>query len=109
MGLASDATIHFVYKYYISRHFKQRKKEALESVFFYAGIPVIIGSLYLAITFLTLILSGITTLELIGKYAGILILMSLVTDLFILPVLLLFTDHFATDYRAKKAQKKQSR
>lgn len=109
VGLASDATIHFVYKYYISRHFKQRKKEALESVFFYAGIPVIIGSLYLAITFLTLTLSGITTLELIGKYAGILILMSLVTDLFILPVLLLFTDHFATDYRARKAQKKESR
>ncbi len=109
VGLASDATIHFVYKYYISRHFKHTKKEALESVFFYAGIPVVIGSLYLAFTFMTLILSGITTLELIGQYAGILILMSLLTDLFILPVLLLFTDHFATDYRAKKKAKRKAK
>lgn len=109
VGLASDATIHFVYKYYISRHFKHTKKEALESVFFYAGIPVIIGSLYLAITFMTLTLSEITTLELIGQYAGILILMSLLTDLFILPVLLLFTDHFATDYRARREKRRKGR
>jgi hypothetical protein len=107
VGLASDATIHFVYKYYISRHFKKTKKEALESVFFYAGGPVVIGSLYLAVTFAALAFSGITTLELIGKYAGVLILMSLITDLFILPVLLLFTDHFAMDYRARRDGKRE--
>ena len=54
LGLASDATIHFAYKYWRARFNGRSKKHALEIVFFYASVPVIIGSLILAVTFYSL-------------------------------------------------------
>lgn len=94
LGLASDATIHFAYKYWRARFFGRSKKHSLEIVFFYGAIPVIIGSLVLAVTFYGLSFSNALTLQLIGQYSAILILMSLAVDLFILPILLLVTDKY---------------
>ncbi|PHR55099.1 MAG: hypothetical protein COA44_11245 [Arcobacter sp.] len=94
LGLASDATIHFAYKYWRARFYGRSKKHALEIVFFYASVPVIIGSMILAVTFFGLSFSSALTLQLIGKYSSILILMSLAVDLFILPILLLITDKY---------------
>lgn len=94
LGLASDATIHFAYKYWRARFHGRSKKHALEIVFFYASVPVIIGSMILAVTFFGLSFSNALTLQLIGKYSSILILMSLAVDLFILPILLLITDKY---------------
>ena len=92
LGLASDATIHFSYKYMQSRHFYHKRIKALEKVFFYAGLPVIIGNLLLSAIFFVLAGMGGPTLETIGLFAGGLILVSLVVDLFLMPVLLLFVD-----------------
>jgi predicted RND superfamily exporter protein len=92
LGLASDATIHFSYKYMQSRHFYHKRIKALEKVFFYAGLPVIIGNLLLAALFFLLALTGTATLQSIGLYAGLLTLMSLAVDLFVLPVMLLYVD-----------------
>lgn len=94
LGLASDATIHFAYKYWRARFFGRNKKHSLEIVFFYGAVPVIIGSLVLAVTFYGLSFSNALTLQLIGQYSAILILMSLAVDLFILPILLLVTDKY---------------
>lgn len=94
VGLASDATIHFAFKYFRSRYFGRTQKHALEIMFFYAGVPVIIGSIILAAMFASLNFTGIETLELIGTYSSSLIMMSLLTDLFILPVMLLAIDKF---------------
>lgn len=94
LGLASDATIHFAYKYWRARFYGRTKKHSLEIVFFYGAIPVIIGSLVLAVTFYGLSFSSALTLQLIGKYSAVLILMSLAVDLFILPILLLVTDKY---------------
>jgi len=94
LGLASDATIHFAYKYWRARFYGRSKKHSLEIVFFYASVPVIIGSVILAVTFFGLSFSNALTLQLIGKYSAILILMSLAVDLFILPILLLITDKY---------------
>ncbi|MDF1880451.1 hypothetical protein JHD50_03885 [Sulfurimonas sp. MAG313] len=94
LGLASDATIHFAYKYWRARFYGRSKKHSLEIVFFYASVPVIIGSIVLAVTFFGLSFSSAQTLQLIGKYSAILILMSLAVDLFILPILLLITDQY---------------
>jgi predicted RND superfamily exporter protein len=102
VGLASDATIHFVYKYNVSRYREKSKKEALELVFFYSGVPVVVGSIFLAMTFFMFMLSDIKALQQIGFYEGVLILISLLTDLFILPVLLLLTDHFGRGRRDLK-------
>ena len=92
LGLASDATIHFAFKYFRVRYFGRSKKHALEKLFFYAGIPVITGSLVLILMFASLYFSHIQTLELIGAYSAVLIFISLLTDFFILPVMLLFID-----------------
>jgi predicted RND superfamily exporter protein len=94
LGLASDATIHFTYKYYRLRYFGRSLKHTLEKVFFYAAIPVIIGSVVLVSVFASLYFSQIASLQLIGLYSAILITISLITDLFILPVMLLFVDKF---------------
>ncbi|MFT7859510.1 MAG: hypothetical protein ABXS93_01100 [Sulfurimonas sp.] len=92
LGLASDAAIHFAFKYFRLRYFGHSKKHTLEKVFFYAGIPVIIGSSVLILVFASLYFSSVHSLQLIGVYSSILIFLSLMTDLFILPVLLLFVD-----------------
>jgi uncharacterized protein len=94
LGLASDATTHFAYKYLRARINGRSKKHSLEIVFFYASVPVIIGNIILAVTFFGLSFSNTLTLQLIGKYSSILILMSLAVDLFILPILLLITDKY---------------
>ncbi len=92
LGLASDATIHFAFKYFRFRYFGRSRKHALEKMYFYSGIPVIIGSITLVMVFSMLYFSQIHSLELIGLYSDSLILLSLLTDLFILPVMLLFID-----------------
>ncbi len=94
LGLASDATIHFAYKYWRARFYGRTKKHSLEIVFFYGAVPVIIGSLILAVTFYGLSFSSAVTLQLIGKYSAVLILLSLAVDMFILPILLLVTDKY---------------
>lgn len=94
LGLASDATIHFAFKYFRFRYFGRTRKHALEKMYFYSGIPVIIGSIILITVFSMLYFSHIHSLERIGLYSASLILLSLLTDLFVLPVMLLFIDKF---------------
>ncbi len=94
LALGSDATIHFTYKFARSRHFGRTQKHSLEIMFFYGGIPVIIGSLVLALSFALLTLSRVYTLELIGIYGLVLMVLSLLTDLLILPVFLLAFDKY---------------
>lgn len=94
VGLASDATIHFAYKYFRLRYFGHSQKHTLEKLFFYTGIPVIIGSVFLITVFASLYFSQIESLQLIGLYSALLISISLASDLFILPVMLLFVDRF---------------
>ncbi|CAA6808735.1 MAG: Unknown protein [uncultured Sulfurovum sp.] len=94
LGLASDATIHFAYKYFRLRYFGRTRKNSLEKMYFYVGIPVIISSIILFVVFTMLFLSDLHSLELIGLYSASMILLSLLTDLFILPIMLLYIDKF---------------
>ena len=94
VGLASDESIHFAYKYFRLRYFGHSQKHTLEKLFFYTGIPVIIGSVFLIIVFASLYFSQIESLQLIGLYSALLISISLASDLFVLPVMLLLVDRF---------------
>jgi len=94
VGLSSDATVHFAFKYFRSRFFGKTQRHSLEVMFFYAGIPVIIGSVVLITVFALLTLTPSTSLQQIGGFGSILMFLSLLTDLFILPVLLLSIDPF---------------
>lgn len=92
VGLTSDTIIHFGYKYFRSRYFGRTRKHALEIMFFYAGVPAIISATVLMIVFSLLIFTQLQSLQLIGAYGAVLMLISLLSDLFILPVLLLAVD-----------------
>lgn len=94
VGLASDATIHFAFKYFRGRYFGRSQKHSLQKMYFYSGIPVAIGSVILVAVFAALNFSEVHSLQLIGTYSSILIMISLLTDLFVLPVMLLFIDRF---------------
>lgn len=94
VGLSSDTIIHFGYKYFRSRYFGRTRKHALEIMFFYSGVPAIIGAVVLMIVFALLTLTQLQSLQLIGAYGAILMFISLLSDLFILPVLLLAIDRF---------------
>jgi hypothetical protein len=55
---------------------------------------VIIGGISLITVFALLTLTDLLSLELIGGYGALLMILSLATDLLILPVLLLAIDRF---------------
>ncbi len=94
VALASDATVHFAYKFFRGRYYGRSFKHSLQKMFFYSGIPVTIGSAVLMSVFAALQFSQVHSLQLIGTYSAIMIILSLLTDLFLLPVLLLFIDWF---------------
>lgn len=102
VGLASDATVHFAFKYYRSRFYGRTEKHALEVMFFYAGVPVIIGAIILMAVFSLLTFTDVPSLKLIGAYGAILMFFSLLTDLLVLPVLLLAIDKFNLNKDSKK-------
>lgn len=92
VGLTSDTIIHFGYKYFRSRYFGRTRKHALEIMFFYAAVPAIISAAVLMIVFSLLTFTQLQSLQLIGAYGAVLMFISLLSDLFILPVLLLSVD-----------------
>ena len=95
VGLASDATVHFAFKYFRSRYYGRSLKQSLEKMLFYASIPVMIGTLLLATVFTLMTFTQVHSLVVIGGFAAILMLLSLLTDMLILPPLLMWIDKFA--------------
>jgi len=87
IALSSDATIHFLYYYYRHIRPKSSNEHSLELSFIEVGTPIGIGSTILLITFSLLIFANIPTISTIGMYSAVLIIFSLIADLFILPVL----------------------
>ncbi|WP_345989039.1 hypothetical protein WCX18_01735 [Sulfurimonas sp. HSL1-2] len=94
VGLGSDATVHFAFKYFRARFFGRSRKHALEITFFYGAVPVVIGAFVLVIFFASLMMTSIASLRDIGKFGAELITLSLATDLLLLPVFLLSIDPY---------------
>jgi predicted RND superfamily exporter protein len=89
VALSSDATLHFIYFYHQARHKPRNAALALERSFVFVGTPVGMGNLILLLTFAMLALIPNEIISNIGFYSTLLILLSLLVDLFILPVLFL--------------------
>ena len=87
IALSSDATIHFLYYYHKHLRPRSSNEHSLELSFVEVGTPIGIGSTILLITFLLLVFANIPTISTIGMYSVVLIIFSLMADLFILPVL----------------------
>ena len=94
VGLGSDATVHFAFKFFRARYFGRSRKHALEITFFYGAVPVVIGAFVLVIFFASLFMAPVQSLQQIGTFGAGLIALSLATDLLLLPVLLLSIDPF---------------
>jgi predicted RND superfamily exporter protein len=90
ISLSSDATMHFIHFYNSNR--EAQKRERVENLILFVGSPLVLGNVVLALTFLLLIVANISTIALIGVFTSILILLSILTDIFILPVLFLEMD-----------------
>ena len=87
IALSSDASIHFLYYYHRNLQTNASDEYSIERSFIEVGTPVGMGSTILLLTFLLLIFANIPTISTIGIYSVILIIFSLLADLFILPVL----------------------
>lgn len=87
VALSSDATFHFIYYYHNQRYKPRSSVKALESSFVYIGTPLGMGNIILASTFVTLVFIPDQTISNIGFYSSLLVTLSLIVDLFVLPVL----------------------
>lgn len=87
IALSSDASIHFLYYYHRNLKMHISNEYSIERSFIEVGTPVGMGSTILLLTFLLLIFANIPTISTIGVYSVVLIVFSLLADLFILPVL----------------------
>ncbi len=89
VAVSSDASLHFIFYYYDNRHKPRTPALALERSFLYIGTPLAMGNIILMLTFIALIFIPDSTISNIGLYSSLLIALSLLMDLFILPVLFL--------------------
>lgn len=87
IALSSDASIHFLYYFHRNLKAHTSNEYSIERSFIEVGTPVGMGSTILLLTFLLLIFANIPTISTIGVYSVVLIVFSLLADLFILPVL----------------------
>lgn len=87
IALSSDASIHFLCYFHRNSQVHVSNEDTIERAFIQVGTPVGMGSTILLLTFLLLIFANIPTISTIGVYSVVLIVFSLLADLFILPVL----------------------
>ncbi|NOQ30467.1 MAG: hypothetical protein GQ570_05015 [Helicobacteraceae bacterium] len=89
VALSSDATMHFIFYYYNNRFKPRNAVQSLESSFLYIGTPLGMGNIILILVFIALIFVPDTTISNIGIYSSLLVSISLIMELFVLPVLFL--------------------
>jgi len=87
IALSSDASIHFLCYYHRNLKTQTSDEETIENSFIEVGTPIAAGNTILLLTFALLVFAHIPTISTIGLYSIVLIIFSLLADLFILPVL----------------------
>lgn len=92
VAMSSNTTIHFMYSYLRNRYYKQSQVKSLKMTILFSGTPLLISTIVLFFTFVILILSGMPELEKIGTYTAVLLLLGMLTNMLILPVIILNSD-----------------
>ncbi len=90
IAIANDATIHFIY--YHNRfcgHFDVKGRTGVYELFTFVGSPLLLGNLILAFVFLLLVFTHVPSITAIGLFSAVLVILSILTDIFIMPVLFL--------------------
>jgi len=90
VAISSDATIHLLHYYHkLDSEDILLEESGIQKLFLYVESPLILGNMILAITFFLMIIANISSIMLIGIFSAIIVLLSLITDIFILPVMIL--------------------
>jgi predicted RND superfamily exporter protein len=88
-GIAVDDTIHFLSKYKIESDKGKSLIYSLKRTYLSTGKAIVITTLILCGGFISLIFSDFKSTFLIGAYVGLILFAAVITDLLLLPVLLL--------------------
>lgn len=88
-GIAVDDTIHFLSKYKIENQKGKSLIYSLKRTYISTGKAIILTSLILCGGFISLVFSDFKSTFLIGTYVGLILFVAVITDLLLLPVLLL--------------------
>jgi predicted RND superfamily exporter protein len=88
-GIAVDDTIHFISKLQMELAKGKSPLYAIKRTYFSTGKAIVITTLILISGFLTLLLSSFGGTFYIGLFVGLTLLFALITDLTLLPVLIL--------------------
>ena len=90
VAISSDATIHLLHFYKnMIREKRLIDDDGIQKLFLYVESPLILGNILLAVTFLLMVVANISSIMLIGLFSAIIVVLSIFTDIFILPVLIL--------------------
>jgi predicted RND superfamily exporter protein len=89
LGLAVDDTIHFLWHYVNQRRSGLDVQQALIETIQSTGIAIILTSILIAASFSVMMLSHFTPTSNFGLFTSAAILLALVTDLFLLPAILM--------------------
>jgi len=90
IAIANDATIHFIYYHHrFCGNFTAKGRTGVYELFNFVGSPLLLGNLILAFVFLLLVFTHIPSITAIGLFSAILVLFSILTDIFIMPILFL--------------------
>jgi len=90
IAIANDATIHFIYYHHrFCGSFTATGRTGIYELFTFVGSPLLLGNIILAFVFLLLVFTHIPSITAIGLFSAILVLLSILTDIFIMPILFL--------------------
>ena len=88
-GIAVDDTIHFLSKFKIESQRGSSLIYSLKRTYISTGKAIVLTSLILCGGFISLIFSDFKSTFLIGTYVGLILFVAIITDLLLLPVLLM--------------------
>ena len=90
LGIAVDATIHFMSKFKLELNKGKSFLYALKRTYLSTGRAIVLTTLILCSGFLLLMLSDFLGTFYVGLLLSLTLLFALISDLFILPVLLIY-------------------
>lgn len=88
-GIAVDDTIHFLSKFKIEQNKGKSLIYSLKRTYLSTGKAIVLTTLILCGGFVSLILSDFKSTFLIGSYVGLILFVAVITDLLLLPILLM--------------------
>lgn len=97
IGISVDDTIHFLFMYRKLKNDDKNTRDAVRGTLMTAGNAIIITSLILMLGYMVLILANIKSIIFFGLLLSVTMLSALISDLLLLPSLLILFDRKAKD------------